>query len=322
MVFNRQWFLKNQKLLKWFANTNYGKGVLGHGLEGVDLILPNSVYQKQGNKVKAEFRTHDKYAKRLFYEYKPIWKAFHWFDMNVANTFVPKLNLGFDTLTAYPDTGTGSTTCDSRLEHADGTGQSFTTLVNAAGNYVDASSASTIAAYFQAHTVSNEFIGLSRSGYTFDTSSLDSLAESVDSAVFSIYGASKSDGLSATPNSNIYSFAPADDATHVAGDFDSMGTTAYCDTAITYAGFNTSGYNDWTLNATGLAAVSTSGNTKIGFRNANHDVADSAPSWSSSAISNLNAYFADQAGTTNDPKLVVTYTPGATGNAIMFGANF
>src|SRR3990167_10930400 len=102
-MFNEQWFLKNQRLLKLLANTKYGRDILGHSLNKVDLILQNAVFQKSGKEIKAEFRTHDKYAKRLFYEYRTIWKAFHWFDMNVANIYIPKLNLGFDTLTVYPD---------------------------------------------------------------------------------------------------------------------------------------------------------------------------------------------------------------------------
>jgi len=62
------------------------------------------------------------------------------------------------------------------------------------------------------------------------------------------------------------------------------------------------------LNATGRGNVSLTGISKFGSRNANYDVANSAPAFTAFASNGIQIYFADQAGTANDPKLVVTYT--------------
>ena len=131
----------------------------------------------------------------------------------------------------------------------------------------------------------------------------------LDSAIFSIRGTAKADNLPATPNINVYSFAPANSNAVVAGDFDSLGSTALS-TAITFAGYSTTGYNDFTLNADGRAQIAVAGITRLGIRNANYDVANVVPAWSSGSQSDFSMNMADAAGTSTDPKLVVTYTPG------------
>ncbi len=70
----------------------------------------------------------------------------------------------------------------------------------------------------------------------------------------------------------------------------------------------TSAYNDWALNATGLALLSASGDDEyIHFGHIEgHDWADDAmTTYGDNMIFN---YYADQAGTANDPKLVIEHT--------------
>src|SRR5207249_11810531 len=81
-------------------------------------------------------------------------------------------------------------------------------------------------------------------------------------------------------------------------------------TAITYAGWSTSGYNNFQLNAGGLAAISTTSIAKFGTRDALYDVANSAPPWTPGQASYSVAYYADQAGTSQDPKLTVITNTG------------
>jgi hypothetical protein len=85
-----------------------------------------------------------------------------------------------------------------------------------------------------------------------------------------------------------------------------MGSTAWSN-VVTYANW-TGTYIDFTYNATGLGLISKIGITKTALRNANYDVAATLPAWISATYSALSGYMADQTGTTNDPKLVVTYT--------------
>ena len=79
---------------------------------------------------------------------------------------------------------------------------------------------------------------------------------------------------------------------------------------ITYANWLTTVYNDFTFNATGIGNINKTGISKFGTRNANYDVANTAPALSSinDRWHYLDGYFADETGTANDPKLVVAYS--------------
>jgi hypothetical protein len=70
---------------------------------------------------------------------------------------------------------------------------------------------------------------------------------------------------------------------------------------------------DFAGNAACIAAINQGGIQQLCWRNQNYDVAGVDPSsiaWSAGAECRLNAYAADQTGTTSGPKLVVTYTVG------------
>ena len=49
-----------------------------------------------------------------------------------------------------------------------------------------------------------------------------------------------------------------------------------------------------------------------------YDVANTSPTWVVDAGAGLLAYSADQAGTTNDPKLVVVHSAAVVGTEIIF----
>ena len=218
-------------------------------------------------------------------------------------------SVGNTTSTFYPDAHPETTTVDGSM-YVNNAGTSWGTLRGLTGSVADDTSASDWYARIDSDTTSNQWDIIMRSGFLFDTSAIPD-SDSISSATFSLYGVSKVDNLSITPNINVYSFTPASNTALVTGDFANFGTTAYCDTAITYAGFSTSGYNDFVLNATGIAAISKTGVTKLGIRNAAYDAANVAPTWSSGTFSELKGYFADQTGTTNDPKLVVVHGTAA-----------
>ena len=168
---------------------------------------------------------------------------------------------------------------------------------------------------FQGEDVADQWVDLRRLIVVIDTSALGPSV--ISAATFTFFGQSKVDNLSATPDINIYSAAPANEASLASGDFNSLGTTAYCDTPITYANFNIGDpgtANDFILNATGLAAISKTANTVIGARNANYDVADELdpnnhdPNWVSDAFSAIRPWMTEK-GAGYQPKLVITYTP-------------
>ncbi len=148
----------------------------------------------------------------------------------------------------------------------------------------------------------------------FDTSPLPGSA-TISAATLSLYGAYKGDSAVAiTPNINIYSSNPASNIVPAYGDFNSFGSIPLCLTPITYVGWNLAGYNDFVLNAAGIAAIIKGGITKLAARNANYDVAATPPTWTASGSHYVHTWFADK-GVGFKPKLVVTYTLPPTGSS-------
>ena len=228
------------------------------------------------------------------------------------NSNIIKNKIGNTTSTFYPDANPESTSVDGGVfeNNTTGTNKTWAELIALPGNQFQDDSASGWACAIESDTTTDRWRSLMRSIFLFDTSAIGS--DTIDSATLSLAGASKSDGLSITPDINIYSSAPASDTAIVAGDFDSLGSTAFS-TPVSYANWNTDGtYSDFALNASGLSNINGSGISKFGARNASYDVAGSPPTWSSNQFSRLNAYFADQTGTTNDPKLVIEHTAVST----------
>jgi len=144
-----------------------------------------------------------------------------------------------------------------------------------------------------------------RSIYTLDTSALTSGA-TVSAAVFSLYGTAKNDNMS--DSVGVVGSTPASDNALVNADYGQVGATLYAP-VMTVAAVSTSAYNDFTFNATGRAAISKTGITKLGLRG-EMDRSDT-PSWSNT-YSTARFEYADETGTDKDPKLVITYTAGGT----------
>jgi hypothetical protein len=210
-------------------------------------------------------------------------------------------------LTYYPNPHVETTSVDGYAEEETAT-TSWATLVGAGGDMANDTATNDLIIYINSTGTANQWNTLRRGFYSFDTSALpDDVI--VSSAVLSVYGTGKADLFipPIAPNINVYSSSPASNTALAAGDYDAVGTTAFCDTPITYAGWNVTGYNNFTLNAAGLAAINLTGVSKFSLRNANYDAAIVTPTWSSTHYATLNGYFADVALTDKDPKLVVTY---------------
>jgi len=226
-----------------------------------------------------------------------------------------------DSATFYPDANPESTSVDGHVYHSTGgmgTGVSWLTLTGAAGSAFDDASNTAMAMGMYADNVSSKWRIIYRSIFLFNTSSLPDDA-AISAATLSFYGYSKLDNLSVTPNINVYSSNPASSTGLAAADFHSLGATAFCDTPKTYASWSTAGYNDFSLNASGIASISKTDVSKFGTRNANYDVANTSPTWSSANGSNAQSYTAEK-GTGYKPKLVVTYTAGEQKTAADSGA--
>ena len=320
VVFDKYWFKKNQRILLWFVNTFLGKYFfrfkkMGHNITNqIVKITPFSIAELISIKDdKVELREHffskNEYAKKLYWYLLPVWYAMHFWDYLVIDHFrlAPQLNFGFSTLTKNPVAGANSP-CDGYVLDY-GNNMVWASLIAEAGNYFDVAASTGYAFAAFATTTSNQWERLGKSIFLFDTSSLTASA-TISDAVLSLYGFSKGDESSNTPNLDIYAATPANTNTLANGDFTQVGAVSQTGSPITYANFSTAGYNDFTFDATGRGNISKTGISKFGARNANYDVAATAPTWGSNKTMLINVYFADNAS--NKPKLVITYTVPST----------
>ena len=319
-AFDREWFRKHQRLLLWLLNSPASRDWFRWVLrihrdldprEDVCEIGPSYYkvllgFDRDRPVLRADFRTHDKFSKRLYFTFAPLWWGMHGWD-KIADPLAPALSFGLDSLTRYPDGNPESTTVDGRVWR--NSYQSWTLLRNGAGTGASDSEANGILVGMESSNVLNEWYGLYRSIFLFDTSAIGAGA-TVSAAVLSLRGTAKTDPLLATPNIDIYAATPASNTALVAADYSQIGTVSQTGSPITYAGFSIVGYNDFTFDATGRGNIAVAGVSKFGARNANYDVANVAPTWGNTQLTYLSGYLADQAGTANDPKLVVTYTAG------------
>ena len=208
--------------------------------------------------------------------------------------------------TFYPDADPETTSVDGEVRHvysSPAVAEDWAVLIAAIGNLArDATTTSTIE--IGSGGVSNKWDTLYRGILLFDTSSLPD-GSSISDARIKLYGQSKFDNLNITPNINICAALPASNIGLVGTDFATLESTPFCDTPITYANWTISGWNEFILNAAGIAAISKTGITKLGVRNANYDVAASAPTWSSVKGSGLVWYASEQASG-KKPELIIT----------------
>lgn len=214
--------------------------------------------------------------------------------------------LGADTLTVYPDAGTGSTTVDGGIYRANEDASWDLCRNNTTGSLRGNSAA--YCYIIGEHTGSG--FQIEHLFTNFDTSALTAGA-SISAAVYSLYPNTGDKNTSETTNPanpQLYEGTTASANTLVNDDYNNFGATAFCDSPPTQATMAaSSAYHDFTMNASGIAAISKTGVTKLAVRPLNA-VTGNAPT----LRSYLGIYMADQAGTSNDPKLVVTYTTGST----------
>lgn len=204
------------------------------------------------------------------------------------------------TITLYPSS-------DALLYRLTPAGESFSAIRNGAGTAADTSTAATGCAALVADTTTDEYIQAIISLFSFDTSPVGS--DGVPSAAtLSIYGYSTP--LYTLGDTNIVPCRGTQEDTNPdTPDYATNvqeNTTAFA-TGIALSAWNTSGYNDFALNASGLAAISKTGTTRLHLTLEWLRANSFGGSWSSGAYAYAQCYYSEQAGTTNDPKLIVVY---------------
>lgn len=220
------------------------------------------------------------------------------------------------TLTAYPVAGSNSPV-DGETGRADGgVNESFASIRAGAGNTF---SNTTQAPYIQlrASAITDQYNGLYRDHFMFDTSAI--AGRTVTSAILYFTVEGKQEGLGyTTPDTDLYLVASTAAATNTlaASDYGQVGTTSFGQIAQADITADNVTYNALTLNASGLAGISTTGITKLALRIGADFNNATAPAWSSGDRVFVVVNHADIGGadTSKDPKLVVDYLEfGVTG---------
>jgi len=322
-AFNEKWFKKHQRVLLFLLNAPIIKvwfrwvmriRKIDHPLNEVIYgIFPNRFLKKVEYKDKkffitADFRTHDKFSKRMYYAFKPFWWMLHYWDEVFADKFAPNFSFGFTTLTAYPASGSGAP-CSGYVRR-NGVNESLTTIRAGAGTtaygYDDF-----ISFYLETDVsnTSNNFYANYRALVGFDTSSIGSSA-TISSATNSLYGGSAYNEF-ATANPDYYTVdgTPNSESAFSTADYAQARYGATSFGSIANGGWSSGVYNDISLNASGIASINKTGNSFFGWLTSWDFNNSFTGTWAVTKRGGINnARGVNQAGDSTDPKLVVVYS--------------
>jgi hypothetical protein len=183
----------------------------------------------------------------------------------------------------------------------------WATIVTGSGTSAVTTGTDFYAVGFNADNVNDKWTRLYRGALIFDTSGIPA-GDIISAVTIKLGGFSKSDSLGAAPNINVYGLgASGTDAQLLTGDYELVESTPFCDTPITYAGWDTDAglNNQFELNADGIAAINTGGYTRFSLRNPSYDVAISPPTWGFNQTTSVRADASEAAS--DDPVLEIVH---------------
>jgi len=221
------------------------------------------------------------------------------------------------TSTFYPDANPETTTVDGGVLRGS-VDQAFSDIRGGAGTgHTD--SETDMMVNILASTTSNQYQELQRCILLFDTSAIPDSATIISAKLY-FYIRAKTDGLSAgsSDNSKVICVAstPASNTDLVNADYAELGTTSFGESAK-QDDLTESAFNSITLNATGLAAISTNGITKLGLRyKFDVDNTTTGITWASGQRIQLQLDTSDQG--VNKPYLEVTYSNDGTDTDVSY----
>ena len=224
--------------------------------------------------------------------------------------------VGNTTSTFYPNDEPTSTSCNGYTQRT-GVNENWATIRAGAGTGATIATAGEEFFQFRATTTANQYDYLQRSNFLFDTSAIPD-TDNVDSATFSLVGQGDKALAMGIATAVVRASTPASNTALVNADYNQYGSTALSND-FTLSGWVATGdvYNDFTINATGLATISKTGITKWAAT-AVQDLADSpTPTWASGGNTYVGCKFSNTADTTSDPKLVVVHSAAAANSAFL-----
>jgi hypothetical protein len=335
----KQIFQQYQKTLLSFVNSDEGKYVIGEHTGArpefpVVFINRNGIIEKTPEKdtFRATFYSRQPFTDVLLPLLTRFWtlRRNYYFQGDLRDIFyLPKYGpqlkdieldysilFGFGSIshlakflssTFNPAAGANSPV-DGRTTRG-GVDEAFSTIRSGAGTAAQAANSSELSPRLTHSGTSNQFAQMDRAVFLFDTSVLTTAAK-ISAAVFSPY-ITTSVANTPSQNYNVSSSNPASNNALVAADYNiaNWGSTKFA-TEVSLSSLATSSYNDFTLNASGIANIVTNGISKFGAR-LSGDIDNSAPAWISGADVFAETDMADNGS--NKPKLTVTYTLTGSG---------
>lgn len=210
----------------------------------------------------------------------------------------------------YPDPGPSETTSTDGFAYREAVNQTWADIIAAAGNnaYVDVADAD--AWFAQASTTTNQYKYLGRGIFLYDASSIPD-TDTIDSGTNSYWDRGQGTGLGTLATALVGS-TPASNVNIVAADYTQTGSTRFA-TDLTFT--NSTAYKNYTLNSSGLAAISKTDISKFATR-CEKDLDAVAPTWASDAYSYASTSYSETADVTQDPKLAVVHTASSIPNKI------
>ena len=204
-------------------------------------------------------------------------------------------------LTAYPDADPETTTVDGYVQNS---GTSWSSVRDAAVGATANSSGITL-------RISSAALQITRAFALFDTSTIGD-SDTITAATLDLYV--EADVINGDNDGNDYlalvSSAPATNTALITADYNDIGATLYANTPD-IGGLTADAYNTLTLTATGRNAINKIGVSKFAVR-MGHDYIDH-PAVAENTVAPSSA---DNSGTSQDPKLTVTYTASNAGDGL------
>ena len=320
-VFNSDWFKSHQSsLLSWLNGSWLKRKLSRHAfrieaIEPITEIAPSHyVVKLNDTQRRADFRTHPKYAKRLYYSLIAYWWFLHFLDWAFLDRWVPQYSFGLDNLTVKSADGEGGATCDGYVARYVTAGTDFGNVRTGNGTSVSNTTTAGTCIRITSHsTDTDSYLTIRRAGFAFNTDALGAGATITDTTL-SIYSTDTyhSNGFTTIDNSiNVVSFTPSNPGTFATGDYKSgFGTTIFC--AMSYADYVVSnGFKNFVMDAAGRSNVNKTGITVFGMR-VGSDISGTGITWKAGSDQSIGVRWVDYTGTASDPYLSVDYTPAAT----------
>jgi hypothetical protein len=317
-VFNSDWFKSHQSsLLSWLNGSWLKRKLSRHAfrieaIEPITEIAPSHyVVKLNDTQRRADFRTHPKYAKRLYYSLIAYWWFLHFLDWAFLDRWVPQYSFGLSFLSVLPADGEGGATCDGYAARVVTAGASLTSARTGNGTSQSNTTTAGVGVRITCHADTDKYYAIRRAGFSFNTATIGDW-DTIDAASLNLYStdtyhANTYDTVDSSLN--VVSFTPANPGTLATGDYNSFGTTIY--STVSYADFTVSnGSKPFTINASGRAAlINKTGISVLGLR-VGSDISGTGITWKTGADIAIGVRWVDYTGTGSDPYLDVSYTLG------------